>query len=301
MSPTTVTTRIVLPAVTLLSLGAFVSRATAHATSASPKVTRAIGAPDRVPSAVASGIRAEGRLVSYPGAMVTLGSEIEARITQLPVDEKSAVTKGQLLVALDGNETRAALEEARARIAESDAEATAARADMARMESLAAARAVASQEVEHARRDWSAAVARHAAAAAAADRLEASLAKTRIVAPISGIVTERLVQPGETVSAGTKLLTIADLHRTRVEAEVDEYDAGRIALGSPVVISAEGYGNHRWRGVVEEIPDEVVSRRLKPEDPGRPTDTRVLLVKIALTDHTPFKLGQRVDVEIGGR
>jgi multidrug resistance efflux pump len=115
------------------------------------------------------------------------------------------------------------------------------------------------------------------------------------------VVTARLVQPGEIVAPGTSLVTVADLRRTRVEAEVDEYDAGRIALGAAATVSAEGYGPHRWRGVVEEIPDAVVGRRLKPEDPGRPTDTRVLLVKIALSEPSPFKLGERVDVEIGTR
>jgi HlyD family secretion protein len=64
-------------------------------------------------------------------------------------------------------------------------------------------------------------------------------------------------------------------------------------------VSAEGYGDRAWTGRIEEIPDEVVGRRLKPQDPGKPTDTRVLLVKIALQDPMPFKLGQRVEVAIG--
>jgi hypothetical protein len=49
---------------------------------------------------------------------------------------------------------------------------------------------------------------------------------------------------------------------------------------------------------VEEIPDAVMARRLKPQDPGRPSDTKVLLVKIALGGKTPLKLGQRVEVAI---
>jgi HlyD family secretion protein len=106
------------------------------------------------------------------------------------------------------------------------------------------------------------------------------------------------VQPGEIVEANTRLVTVADLHRTRIEAEVDEYDAGKIALGAPVTVSAEGYGSKTWRGTVEEIPDGVVARRLKPEDPGKPTDTRVLMVKIALNEPTPLKLSQRVQVAI---
>ena len=70
-------------------------------------------------------------------------------------------------------------------------------------------------------------------------------------------------------------------------------------------ITAEGYPGPGWRGRVEEVADAVVPRRTRPEDPGRPADTRVLLVRIAFLKTTPLKLGQRVEVEIaraeGGR
>jgi len=63
-----------------------------------------------------------------------------------------------------------------------------------------------------------------------------------------------------------------------------------------MILSGEGYDG-KWRGVIEEVPGNVVSRRLKPQDPAKPIDTRVLLVKIALAEGTPLKLGQRVEVE----
>jgi ABC-type sugar transport system ATPase subunit len=85
----------------------------------------------------------------------------------------------------------------------------------------------------------------------------------------------------------------------RAEAEIDEFDTGRIKLGALVAVSAEGFDGQTWRARVEEIPDAVVSRRLKPEDPGRPSDTRVLLVKVAFLEPTPLKLGQRVVLDIG--
>ena len=50
--------------------------------------------------------------------------------------------------------------------------------------------------------------------------------------------------------------------------------------------------------MIEEIPDSVVNRRLKPQDPSKPIDTRVLLVKVAFAEETPLKLGQRVEVKI---
>jgi hypothetical protein len=83
----------------------------------------------------------------------------------------------------------------------------------------------------------------------------------------------------------------------RIEAEVDEFDTARVALGASVSITAEGYVPTKWRGTVEEIPDSVVSRRTRPADPGRPIDARVLAVKFAFGEATPLKLGQKVEVE----
>ena len=44
--------------------------------------------------------------------------------------------------------------------------------------------------------------------------------------------------------------------------------------------------------------DAVVGRRLEPQDPGKPEDTRLLLVKVALLEPTPLRLGQRVEIGI---
>jgi multidrug efflux pump subunit AcrA (membrane-fusion protein) len=124
------------------------------------------------------------------------------------------------------------------------------------------------------------------------------IAKTCITSPIDGVITARFAHPGETVDAATRLVTVADLKRVRVEAEVDEYDISGMTLGARVKFTAEGFAHAAWRGKVEEIPDVVVGRRLRPEDPSRPADTRILLVKIALLEPTPLKLGQRIEVGI---
>jgi len=54
----------------------------------------------------------------------------------------------------------------------------------------------------------------------------------------------------------------------------------------------------QWRARVEEIPEVISGRQLRPSDPGRPTDTGVLLVKLMLLEPAPFKLGQRIDASI---
>ena len=241
---------------------------------------------------------AEGRLVAYPGAEVVVATELPGVVVRLLVDEKDRVRKGQVIAELKADDLRAELSESRARIEEAEADIRFAEVDLERAERLLAEKVGTQDAADRARRNRDAASARKETALAAASRLQAVLAKTRIVAPIDGVVILRSVQPGEHVQEGESLVTIADLDRIRVEAEVDEFDTGRVLLGAPVQVTAEGYTGQSWPARVEEIPDAVVPRRLKPQDPGKPSDTRVLLVKIALDGKTPLKLGQRVEVEI---
>jgi HlyD family secretion protein len=266
---------------------------------------RAAAGPSRkaVPAATASSedardrVAAEGRVVAYPGAEVVVGTDLAGTLVQMRVQEKQAVRKGELLAELRSDDRRAELNEARARVAEADAEIRLAEADLERARSLWEKEVGSRQALDKAERDIQTARARRETARATADRLDAVLAKTRILSPIDGVVIARHAQSGETLEAGQKIATVADLSRTRVEAELDEFDAGRVALGDGVRVSAEGWDG-AWRGRVEEIPDSVAGRRLKPQDPGKPEDTRVLLVKIALLEPTPLKLGQRVEIRI---
>jgi RND family efflux transporter MFP subunit len=250
------------------------------------------------PAPVRPRVIAEGRVVAYPGAEVVVGTEASGRVVEILVDEKSKVRKGDLIAVLNGDELRASRLEAMARVAEAEADLRFYEREVHREESLLNKRAGTVQNLDSNRRGLEAAQARRLAALATRDRLDAALAKTRIVAPIDGVVTARHVQAGETVDLSARIVTIADLDRVRVEAEVDEFDTALVRLGSRVAITAEGYKEGPWPGRVEEVPDTVVGRRLRPEDPGRPIDARVLPVKIAFSGPTPLKLGQRVEVEI---
>ena len=221
-------------------------------------------------------------------------------IVRLLVDEGTAVRKGALLAELESDELRAARGEDRARLAEAEAETRLAELTLRRREDLAREKIVAAHDLDQARRDLETAQARVETARASVARDEAQLRRTRILAPIAGTVTARHAQPGEMMEAGQKVVTLADLSRLRIEGEADEADASTLAVGAPVEIRADGFPGRAWAGRVEEIPGSVTLRRLKPQDPGRPTDTRVLAVKVAFAEATPLKLGTTVELEIVG-
>jgi multidrug efflux pump subunit AcrA (membrane-fusion protein) len=292
----TKSTKFLLPALVvglLLSFGFGVKQLTARATPTQPEGTLLpVARPE------SAGVAAEGRLAPYPGADVIVGTEVAGRVLRLAVEEKAVVHKGDVLAELDSSEPRAALAEAKAQAAQAEAELRYDRKELARQEQLVAGHAATGETRDRMRYQVEAAEARLALTEATVRRLEANLAKFRIVAPIDGVVIARLVEPGATLTPGTRLYELADLSRTRIEAEVDEYDSAKIALGAPVRITAEGYAGASWKGQVEEIPDSVLGRQLKPQDPGKPQDTRVLLVKVAIKEPTPLRLWQRVELRI---
>jgi RND family efflux transporter MFP subunit len=249
-------------------------------------------------AATPSHIVAEGRLVTYPGHEVVVGSDASGTIEKVNVNERDVVRKGDVIAIVRADDTRAALTEAKARVAEADADIRLFELEAQRARKLWQDEVGSKESWEKSERDLDAAHARRLSLLAEVQRLDAMIAKTVVKAPIDGVIVERNMHAGEMITSGAAIVTIADLSKTRVEAEVDEFDAGRVRSGAEATISAEGFDGKEWRGTIEEIPDAVTSRRLKPQDASKPIDTRVLLVKIALGEATPLKLGQRVEVQI---
>ena len=223
------------------------------------------GVPSSDPGVLTGPVAAEGRVVAYPGAKVIVGTEVLATIVSMPVRENVAVHKGDLLVELRADEVRASLREAHSRLTEAEVGLRLERARAGLDRILPIPRG---QSPEARRESLTLAGARLDEARAAVDRLEAEVAKYRILAPIDGVVVARHADAGETVSPAAPLVTIVDLTRLRVEAEVDEFDIPRITPGSPATITAEGYRGRRWSGRVEEIASVVVARRPDPPTPA---------------------------------
>ena len=254
----------------------------------------------RAPTAAPRTVRAEGKLVPRPGAEVVVGTETGGLVARVLVSEGAPVKKGALVAEIDSTERQAELAQTHARLAEAEAEASFAKLELERFSALHHANAASTESLDRAQRDHRASVARAEGARAAARRIELAIEKTRIAAPIDGVITARFVHPGEIASAGAPVVRVTDLSQVRIEAEVDEYDAARLVAGASARVTAEGY-DASWGGRVEEIPAHVVSRQLRLQDPGQPSDMRVLIVKVALDEATPLKIGQRIEVEIGGR
>ena len=243
-------------------------------------------------------ILAEGRVATYPGGEVTLAAELSGKLVELDVKERDRVKQGDVIATIDVDEQLAALGEANARVREADSDIAYLAKERERSELLFGQHVVAEAERDRSQHAARNAERRRASLVAGATRIKSVLDKSKVITPRAGVITARFADPGEMVSAGQPLVTVVDLDGLRIEAEIGEFDSGRVRLGAIAKIRAEGYPDKAWQAVVEEIPDVVVPRSLRPLDPASPVDTRVLLVKLKLSQRLPLKLGQRVEVDL---
>ncbi len=103
-------------------------------------------------------------------------------------------------------------------------------------------------------------------AQAALTRLSNVLQRFDVIAPLDGVVTDLPVRVGETVvqgvqnSAGSTIMTIADMSLITAEVDVDETDVVSVQLGQSVEVSIEAIPDKKFSGKVIQIGDTAIVR-----------------------------------------
>jgi RND family efflux transporter MFP subunit len=163
----------------------------------------------------------------------------EGRIVQLPWFEGDRIEQGALLLQLDGALLQAELDKARAT-------ARQARLDLKRMTDLIRRNAVSKDEVERARTALD-------VTAAEQRMLEIRLGYTRIEAPFAGVLSARLVEPGDVIGEHTHVLTLIDPASLVIEVQVSELLLPHLKVGDPVEIRIDALGSERFSGSILRI------------------------------------------------
>ena len=104
--------------------------------------------------------------------------------------------------------------------------------------------------IQRARANQASAQAQQASAALEQARL--NLSYTRIVAPISGIITRKSLELGQNVSVGQNLMTLVSLDGVWITANFKETQLRRMKQGQPVEIKLDAYGR-KYEGTITQI------------------------------------------------
>jgi membrane fusion protein (multidrug efflux system) len=168
-----------------------------------------------------------------------VGFQIPGKVARVGPDEGEFVRAGTVLAELDPTDYRFALDQA-------EAQATQAGHERDRLRTLAASGSVAPNDLDRAENG-----ARQSGAAAGLARKR--LADTRLVAPISGVVARRAIDPGETAAPGTPVFTVMDVATVRVRVGVPEADVGAMRVGQPATVHVPALPGESFAGRVSLV------------------------------------------------
>jgi len=187
-----------------------------------------------------------------------------------PLAEKDEIPQQQYTQAVDTQKaTAAAIEAARASAAAAEQAVTGARTRVAQAEAELHYAETRPQQISLQQSRAQAADAQAEQAQAALQQAQLNLQYTTVVAPVSGVVGQRSVQPGQNVSPGQQLMTIVPLDSENiwVTANFKETQLTYMQPGQPVKISVDTYGRS-YDGHVLNIGGATGSRfsLLPPEN-----------------------------------
>jgi RND family efflux transporter MFP subunit len=188
-----------------------------------------------------------------PWREATIKAKVAGELQALSVREGDAVRQGQVIGRIDAADYRARLAGSEADAAAAAAALGVAEKNQATQESLLAKNFISRNAYDTTAGNRDAAKARLDAARAAADVGRKALADTTLVAPISGIVSARIAQPGERVAVDGRIVTIADITRLELAASVPAGEAARLSVGAPITLGVEGLEAIRISGRIERI------------------------------------------------
>lgn len=152
----------------------------------------------------------------------TVSAQTSGTVVELPFDVDDSVVAGDLIVRLEDSEQRSRLNQALAGLEEARSGLQDARQQYQRIEAIHERGLVSRQEFDQARNNLSGARAREERAQASVEEARKQLDYTRIKAPYGGILTERHVELGESVSPGQPLLSGLSLEQLRVVVDLPQ-------------------------------------------------------------------------------
>ncbi len=205
-------------------------------------------------------------------------ARVAGELQDLLVREGDFVKAGQVIARVDSTEYQARL-----RQAQQQAQSTKAQVDMAQRtyddnRSLVEKGFISKAALDNSASNLAALTASYQAAQSGVDVLQKSLEDAVIRAPLSGQVSQRLVQNGERVAIDAKVVEIVDLAQLEMEASLSAEDAARVRLGQVAQVGIDG-------------STDSVAAKVVRVNPNATAGSRAVVVYLALAPHAQLRQG----------
>lgn len=213
--------------------------------------------PEAVPVTIASplntlenGIYASGKIESVETANIS--TRVMGQILKINVGVGDYVKSGQLLLTINNQDIGAKGAQAKAMIAEAEANLESAHKDYQRFTALYGQQSASAKELDNVTLQYNAALARVEAAKQMHNEVNAMMSYTNLTAPFSGVVTQKIAEVGALASPGMPLLVIEKNDDFQVSATIAENQISRIKLNTIAQLNIKSIGKE-FEGRISEI------------------------------------------------
>lgn len=205
-----------------------------------------------------------------PVRQATVKAKVSGDVREITVREGDSVRAGQMLVRVDTADLDARVLERQGQLQSAKAQFALADKTNAMNQKLLKQNFISQNASDNAESSLEVAKGNLQAAQAQLRVAQNALRDAVAVAPLSGIVAKRHVQPGEKVAFDSPLVTIVDLRDMELQALVPSGDIPELAPGMTVDLAVDGYADRKFTGRIERI------------NPSTEAGTRAILVFVGI-------------------
>lgn len=189
----------------------------------------------------------------HPFEQTVVKARIAGELVALTVREGEAVRRGQPIGRIDDREVKARLAERVAMLEAARAQMDQARRNREMNEALLAKNFISRNAADQVASTAEVNEANLRAAEAQLDLARKALSDAVLISPIAGVVAQRHAQPGEKLPVDGRVVTVVDLARMELEAEVPSSRIAQVSTGARLDFTVEGLSDRRFKGRVERI------------------------------------------------
>jgi RND family efflux transporter MFP subunit len=225
---------------------------------------------------LAQGLPISGSLRAINSALVK--ARAAGELQGLTVREGDVVKAGQIVARIDATEYGARVKQAQEQADSAKAQIDIAQRQWDNNKALMDQGFISKTALDTSLNNFNAAQANHKAALAAVEMARKTLDDTVLRAPISGVVAQRLAQPGERVALDGRVIEIVDLSRLELEATLSAADSMNVRMGQEAMLQIEGSA-------------KPVLAKVVRINPSAQAGSRSVLAYLAIADATGLRQG----------
>lgn len=205
-----------------------------------------------------------------PVRQATVKAKVSGDVRQITVREGDPVRAGQLLVRVDTADLDARLLERQGQLESARAQLALAEKNLATNQKLLKQNFISQNAFDSSESNLNVTLGSVKSAEAQVRLAQNALQDAVALAPLSGIVAKRHVQPGEKVGFDAPLVTVVDLREMELQALIPAVEIPEIKAGMTVSLTVDGFGERRFTGRIERI------------NPATEAGTRAILVFVGV-------------------